>query len=113
MSPSADQIGASLHQRLARSLPERARARVDTRQNPPLGRGVELVDIGGGWPQRPIHNLDAMEAAMSYYDSDPRTRRFAGPDVAAIDAGLRAHMLRVYNYMAGGLAVTGLVAYGS
>lgn len=29
---------------------------------------------------------------------------------AAIDAGLRAHMLRVYNYMGLGLVVTGLVA---
>jgi len=28
-----------------------------------------------------------------------------------IDVGLRAHMLRVYNYMGGGLALTGLVAY--
>ena len=27
------------------------------------------------------------------------------------DAGLRAHMLRVYNYMASGLALTGIVAY--
>jgi uncharacterized protein len=30
---------------------------------------------------------------------------------AAIDEGLRAYMLRVYNYMAAGLAITGLVAY--
>ena len=29
------------------------------------------------------------------------------------DAGLRAHMLRVYNYMASGLALTGIVAYGA
>ena len=29
----------------------------------------------------------------------------------AIDIGLRAHMLRVYNYMASGLALTGIVAY--
>jgi FtsH-binding integral membrane protein len=29
----------------------------------------------------------------------------------AIDAGLRAHMIRVYNYMAGGVALTGVVAY--
>ncbi len=29
----------------------------------------------------------------------------------AFDAGLRAHMLRVYNYMASGLALTGIVAY--
>src|SRR5512135_349846 len=28
-----------------------------------------------------------------------------------IDVGLRNYMLRVYNYMAGGLALTGLVAY--
>ena len=34
----------------------------------------------------------------------------AGVDV--IDAGLRAYMLRVYNYMAAGLAITGVVAYG-
>lgn len=32
-------------------------------------------------------------------------------DQAAIDIGLRAHMLRVYNYMASGLALTGIVAY--
>ncbi len=30
---------------------------------------------------------------------------------AQFDAGLRAHMLRVYNYMASGVAVTGIVAY--
>ncbi len=30
---------------------------------------------------------------------------------AAIDEGLRRHMIRVYNYMTGGLALTGLVAY--
>lgn len=30
---------------------------------------------------------------------------------AAIDVGLRTYMLRVYNYMAGGLALTGAVAY--
>ena len=29
----------------------------------------------------------------------------------AIDAGLRDYMLKVYNYMASGLALTGLVAY--
>jgi FtsH-binding integral membrane protein len=30
---------------------------------------------------------------------------------AKVDEGLRAYMLRVYNYMAGGVALTGLVAY--
>ena len=32
-------------------------------------------------------------------------------DQAAYDVGLRRYMLSIYNYMAGGLAVTGLVAY--
>ena len=32
-------------------------------------------------------------------------------DRAGIDEGLRAYMLRVYNYMASGLAITGVVAY--
>lgn len=32
-------------------------------------------------------------------------------DRAEIDAGLRQHMLRVYNYMATGLAISGLVAW--
>ena len=32
-------------------------------------------------------------------------------DRAAIDEGLRSYMLRVYNYMASGLALTGIVAY--
>jgi uncharacterized protein len=50
---------------------------------------------------------------MSYDHSNRMTGRYRGADIAAIDAGLRAHMLRVYNYMAGGLAVTGVVAYGA
>jgi FtsH-binding integral membrane protein len=32
-------------------------------------------------------------------------------DVAGIDQGLRTYMLRVYNYMTAGLAITGLVAW--
>src|SRR5437762_11989375 len=32
-------------------------------------------------------------------------------DQAAFDVGLRAHMLRVYNYMASGLALSGIVAF--
>src|SRR5208337_50030 len=31
---------------------------------------------------------------------------------AVLDEGLRAYMLRVYNWMASGLVLTGLVAYG-
>jgi FtsH-binding integral membrane protein len=35
----------------------------------------------------------------------------AGTTDLAFDAGLRAHMIRVYNYMASGLALSGIVAF--
>ncbi|MDX2027916.1 MAG: Bax inhibitor-1/YccA family protein [Alphaproteobacteria bacterium] len=35
----------------------------------------------------------------------------AGVDRVSFDAGLRAHMQRVFNYMGGGLALTGVLAY--
>ena len=35
----------------------------------------------------------------------------ARTSAAEYDAGLRAHMLRVYNYMGTGLAITGLMAF--
>ncbi|MDA1090524.1 MAG: Bax inhibitor-1/YccA family protein [Proteobacteria bacterium] len=37
----------------------------------------------------------------------------ATAEAVSIDAGLRAYMLRVYNYMASGLALTGIVAYAT
>ncbi|MDK9720093.1 MAG: Bax inhibitor-1/YccA family protein [Rhodospirillales bacterium] len=39
-----------------------------------------------------------------------RTSAPAGTQALAIDQGLRAYMLRVYNYMGSGLALTGIVA---
>jgi hypothetical protein len=47
------------------------------------------------------------------YNSDGRWSASANTAIpqVGIDAGLRSYMLRVYNYMAGGLAITGLVAY--
>jgi FtsH-binding integral membrane protein len=45
-------------------------------------------------------------------DFDRNVAAFPGTaQQAAVDAGLRAHMIRVYNYMAGGVALTGAVAY--
>lgn len=47
---------------------------------------------------------------MSNYDRDAAAAG-ASPDRAiAVDPGLRAYMLRVYNYMAAGVGLTGLVA---
>jgi uncharacterized protein len=48
---------------------------------------------------------------MSYYDYDGRTT--SPSDETLIDPGLRLHMQRVYGYMAGGLALTGIVAYAA
>ncbi|MBR0673732.1 Bax inhibitor-1/YccA family protein [Neoroseomonas soli] len=41
----------------------------------------------------------------------PGWGRAATADAAAVDAGLRSYMLRVYNWMASGLLLTGIVAY--
>ena len=50
---------------------------------------------------------------MSNYDPNYQPARFgaAGVDRAAIDQGLRAYMIAVYNYMAMGVATTGVVAW--
>ena len=45
-------------------------------------------------------------------DFDRNVAAFPGAArAAAVDAGLRAHMIRVYNYMAMGVALTGVVAW--
>src|SRR5258708_16649265 len=52
------------------------------------------------------------ETSMSDYDRNVAGRGFGGAARAiAIDAGLRAYMIRVYNYMAAGVALTGVVAW--
>jgi FtsH-binding integral membrane protein len=49
---------------------------------------------------------------MANRNTDPAANSQEAPILGAeIDAGLRQYLLRVYNYMAGGLALTGLVAY--
>ena len=49
---------------------------------------------------------------MSDFNRNYATLRGVGTDRAvAYDMGLRAHMIRVYNYMASGVALTGVVAW--
>ena len=43
---------------------------------------------------------------------DTSNRAGTVADQAAFDVGLRAHMVRVYNYMASGLVLSGIVAFG-
>ena len=53
---------------------------------------------------------------MADFDRDTLGRSVVGAvssaEVAAIDAGLRGYMLRIYNYMGFGLAITGVAALG-
>jgi FtsH-binding integral membrane protein len=49
---------------------------------------------------------------MSDFDRNVAARGGYGAGTAAVvDAGLRAYMIRVYNYMASGVALTGIVAW--
>jgi hypothetical protein len=48
---------------------------------------------------------------MSDFDRNFDTARTGYRPEVAIDAGLRAYMIRVYNYMTAGVALTGLVAW--
>src|SRR5258705_12635685 len=63
---------------------------------------------------KPHSSAHANEEIMTYDPTGTGSRwmhpayRVAAPD---IDVGLRQYMLRVYNYMAAGLAISGLVAY--
>ena len=50
---------------------------------------------------------------MSNLDRNFATRGAFGGQTVAIDAGLRAYMLRVYNYMAAAVALTGVVAWAT
>src|ERR1700722_13718400 len=50
--------------------------------------------------------------SMSDFDRNLATARTGyRTDQVAIDAGLRAHMIRVYNYMTAGVALTGIVSW--
>ncbi len=49
---------------------------------------------------------------MSDFDRNIAARRgFGAEQAVAVDAGLRAYMIRVYNYMATGVALTGVVSW--
>ena len=50
---------------------------------------------------------------MANYENQPRYGVAASGAEGVVDAGLRAHMLRVYNYMTVGLVLTGLFAFGT
>jgi FtsH-binding integral membrane protein len=50
---------------------------------------------------------------MSDYDRNVAARGFGATRTAEIDAGLRAYMIRIYNYMAAGVALTAWFTYNA
>jgi uncharacterized protein len=66
----------------------------------------------GAHAQRASASKAGSTMANSGFDRDDRVgyQTVPRPDAAVIDAGLRAYMLRVYNYMALGLVITGVAA---
>src|SRR5579884_4571133 len=57
-------------------------------------------------------SLLSLEGSMAL-GSQPRWTVRSAATQAGIDVGLRNYMLRIYNYMASGLALTGIVAYAA
>src|SRR6516162_8087543 len=49
--------------------------------------------------------------AMSNFDQNLMASGASGGEAIAVDAGLRAYMMRIYNYMAAGVGLTAVVAW--
>src|SRR5260370_18560496 len=69
------------------------------------------------WRRKPLalRRTNNGNSTMSDLDrnyASPFGRAAGRVDAAAVDAGLRAYMLRIYNYMSIRLAITGLAALG-
>jgi hypothetical protein len=64
----------------------------------------------------PLASIRLQDSAMAEFDRNgdgvPLGSAVSNAEAAAIDAGLRAYMLRIHNYMALGLAITGAAALG-
>src|SRR3954452_8729579 len=61
--------------------------------------------------RRPTNGNSTMSDLDRNYAS-PFGRAAGRADAATVDAGLRAYMLRIYNYMSIAIAITGLSALG-
>jgi hypothetical protein len=69
---------------------------------------MRLERAAAGDERNPREDIAHMAELQNRWGSQAQTRT----DAHLYDEGLRAYMLRVYNYMAAGVALTGLVALG-
>src|SRR5689334_16228382 len=62
------------------------------------------------------HGANTEVSTMSDFDRNAAAAQYGAPltraEAAVVDEGLRAYMLRIYNYMVLGLAITGFAALG-
>src|SRR5512146_2591093 len=71
----------------------------------PYSASRGIIPFGG------VFHTMALGPDTRFTTGAPGWGRTATADAAAVDAGLRSYMLRVYNWMASGLLLTGIVAY--
>src|SRR5258708_2222815 len=57
------------------------------------------------------HNAERKQGTMAFSPDYRAYPTQSATTTAVLDAGLRAYMLRVYNWMASGLLLTGIVSY--
>src|SRR5256714_13941320 len=78
-------------------------------------RGIWDRNLTGAAKPLALRRATNGNSTMSDLDrnyASPFGRAAGRADAATVDAGLRAYMLRIYNYMSIGLAITGLAALG-
>src|SRR5215469_11321971 len=77
-------------------------------------RGIWINSSRRGKPlsSRRTTNGNSTMSDLDRNYASPFGRAAGRADAATVDAGLRSYMLRIYNYMSIGLAITGLAALG-
>ena len=75
---------------------------------------MRFLDQGGALAiirvREPVAPKSEGKDQMAQIDNRYAQRGYGARTDVAVDEGLRAYMLRVYNYMAGGVLLTGIVA---
>src|ERR1700730_7025251 len=70
-----------------------------------------LIELAANYANMPLAIPPPPGGPMAFEPGNRFGARSSAIPQVDIDVGLRQHMLRVYNYMVLGLAITGLVAY--
>src|SRR6201746_21215 len=72
----------------------------------------ELIADGADPSLSSVNHEVATKSDLDRNYTSPFGRAAGRADAATVDAGLRSYMLKIYNYMSIGLAITGLASLG-